>query len=98
MAAYLIVDVEIRDQQAYEEYRKLVPASLLPYQGRFIVRGGATETLEGDWSPGRIIVIEFPTAERANTWWSSAEYRDAKAMRQGAASTRMILVEGSSNP
>ena len=95
MAAYLIVDVEVRDHEAYEEYRKLVPTSLLPYGGKFIVRGGATKTLEGDWLPGRIIVIEFPTAERANTWWSSAEYRIAKTMRQRAASTRMILVEGS---
>jgi uncharacterized protein (DUF1330 family) len=95
MAAYLIVDVEVRDQEAYEEYRKLVPASLLPYDGRFIVRGGATETLEGNWQPGRIIIIEFPTAERAKAWWDSDEYRIAKAKRQRSASTQMILVEGS---
>ena len=98
MAAYLIVDVEVRDQAEYGEYRKLVPTSLLPYEGKFIVRGGATETLEGDWRPGRIVVIEFPTAERAKAWWSSAEYREAKAMRQRAASTRMILVEGPNDP
>ena len=96
MAAYLIADIEVRDREAYEEYRKRVPASLLPYDGKFIARGGATETLEGDWQPARIIVIEFPTAERAKAWWNSAEYRDAKAMRQRAASTRMILVEGPS--
>jgi uncharacterized protein (DUF1330 family) len=96
MAAYLIVDVEVRDREAYEEYRKQVPASLLPYEGKFIVRGGASETLEGDWRPGRIVVIEFPTAERAKDWWNSAEYRVAKAMRQRSASTRMILVEGPS--
>ena len=95
MAAYLIVDVEIRDQEAYSEYRKLVPASLGPYEGKFIVRGGATETLEGDWRPGRIIVIEFPSAELAKTWWNSSEYRVAKAKRWRSASTRMILVEGS---
>ncbi len=95
MAAYLIGDVEVRDQEAYEEYRKRVPASLLPYGGRFIVRGGATETLEGDWLPGRIIVIEFPTTERAKAWWSSSEYQIAKAMRQRSASAQMILVEGS---
>jgi len=94
MAAFLIADIEVRNQKAYEEYRKLVPASLAPYQGRFIVRGGATETLEGDWSPGRIIVIEFPTAERANAWWNSAEYQIAKEIRHRAASSRMILVEG----
>jgi len=97
MAAYLIVDVEVRDQAEYEEYRTLVPASLLLYEGKFIVRGGATEIFEGDWQPGRIIVIEFPSAERAKAWWSSDEYRIAKAKRQRAASTRMILVEGPSN-
>ena len=94
MAAYLVVDIEVRDQEAYEEYRKLAPASLLPYEGKFIVRGGATETLEGDWQPGRIVVIEFPTAERAKAWRSSVDYRDAKAKRQRSASTQMILVEG----
>ncbi len=94
MAAYLIVDVEVRDQAEYEEYRKRVPASLVPYEGKFIVRGGATETPEGDWRPGRIIVIEFPSAERAKTWWNSAEYRIAKTKRQRSASTQMILVEG----
>jgi uncharacterized protein (DUF1330 family) len=98
MAAYLIVDVEVSDHQAYEEYRRQVPPSLLPYEGRFIARGGATETIEGDWRPGRVVVIEFPTAERAKAWWNSAEYRDAKAIRQRSASTRMILVEGASSP
>jgi uncharacterized protein (DUF1330 family) len=94
MPAYIIVDVTITDPQEYEDYKKLTPASLAAYDGRFVVRGGAAETLEGDWQPGRIVVLEFPTAEQAKKWWDSPEYNPAKAIRQRAAKTRMILVEG----
>jgi len=94
MAAYIIVDLKINDAEMYEKYKKLTPASVAAYQGKFIVRGGATETLEGDWKPGRIVVLEFPNAERARQWWDSSEYAPAKIIRQSAANTKMILVEG----
>ena len=94
MPAYVIVDVNINDPADYENYKKLTPASLKPYQGSFIVRGGPVETLEGDWVPGRIVVLEFPTAEIARQWWDSPEYAPAKIIRQRAAVTRMILAEG----
>jgi len=94
MPAYIIVDVNITDPSRYEDYKKLTPASLVPFQGKFIVRGGATETLEGSWSPGRIVVLEFPNIERAKAWWSSAGYAPAKAIRQAASVTQMILVDG----
>ena len=94
MAAYIIVDVSINDQLAYEDYKKLTPASITAYDGKFIVRGGQTETLEGNWQPQRIVVLEFPTVERAKEWWSSEMYSEAKAIRQRAANTRMIVVEG----
>jgi uncharacterized protein (DUF1330 family) len=94
MPAYIIVDVAITDPQEYEDYKKLTPASLAAYDGRFVVRGGAAETLEGDWQPGRIVVLEFPTAEQARKWWDSPEYAPAKAIRQRASRTGMILVEG----
>ena len=94
MPAYIIVDVDIHNPQEYEDYKKLTPASLLPYNGKFIVRGGTTETLEGEWETGRIVVLEFPTKELAKQWWSSEEYAPAKALRQRTASTKMILVEG----
>ena len=74
MPAYIIVDVKINDPVAYEEYKKLTPASIAAYQGSFVVRGGATETLEGDWEPGRIVILQFPNAERARQWWNSEEY------------------------
>ena len=94
MAAYIIVDVDIHDPVQYDDYKKLTPASLQPYQGKFIVRGGTTTTLEGDWQPGRVVVLEFPTKELAQAWWSSDEYAPAKALRQKTSTTQMILVEG----
>lgn len=94
MKAFIIADVAITDPQRYEEYKKLTPASLLPYDGRFVVRGGTAETLEGTWAPGRVVVLEFPSLEKAKAWWSSDEYAPAKALRQSASNTRMIVVEG----
>ena len=94
MPAYIIVDVEINNHKDYEEYKKLTPASVAIYGGSFIVRGGATEVLEGDWEPGRIVVLKFPDVERAKQWWSSNDYAIAKSIRQRTAKTRMIVVEG----
>lgn len=94
MKAYVIVDVNITDPVVYGDYKKLTPGSLIPYEGKFIVRGGAAETLEGSWSPGRIVVVEFPSLEKAKAWWSSPEYAPAKALRQSASATQMIVVEG----
>ena len=94
MKAYVIVDVTITDPQRYGEYKKLTPGSLVPFDGKFIVRGGLSETLEGSWEPGRIVVVEFPSMEKAKAWWSSSGYAPAKALRQSAADTKMIVVEG----
>lgn len=94
MPAYIIVDVSIHNPEEYEAYKKLTPASLLPYEGKFIVRGGETLSLEGDWKPERIVVLQFPTKEKAQAWWSSPEYTPAKDIRQRNAHTKMILVEG----
>ncbi len=94
MKTYIIVDVKITDVTRYEDYKKLTPASLLPYDGKFLVRGGQAETLEGSWKPGRVVVLEFPSAQKARAWWSSEGYAPAKALRQSASVTQMILVEG----
>lgn len=94
MPAYIIVEVDVHNAEEYEEYKKLTPVSLQPYNGKFIVRGGDMETLEGDWQPKRIVVLEFSTKEVAKDWWASQEYAPAKALRQRTATTRMILVEG----
>jgi uncharacterized protein (DUF1330 family) len=94
MSAYVIVEVSVHDPEAYEEYKKLTPAAVAAYDGRFVVRGGEAETLEGAWQPERIVVLEFPTVERAKEWWSSPMYTDAKVIRQRAATTKIIVVPG----
>jgi uncharacterized protein (DUF1330 family) len=94
MPAYIIVDIAIQDAVEYEEYKKLTPASIAAYEGKFIVRGTATETLEGDWQPGRFVILEFPSLEKAKAWWASPEYAAAKAIRQRTANTKMIVVDG----
>lgn len=94
MKAYIIVDVKVTNPTPYEDYKKLTPASLQPFGGKFIVRGGAVTPLEGEWKSGRIVVIEFPSAEKAKAWWSSEEYAPAKVIRQANAETKMIMVEG----
>lgn len=94
MAAYIIVEVSINDPREYEEYKKLTPATLAAFDGKFIVRGGKTETLEGNWNPERIVVLEFPTVERAKEWWGSDIYSKAKVIRHKAAESKMIVVEG----
>jgi uncharacterized protein (DUF1330 family) len=94
MPAYVIVEVLITDPVEYEEYKKLTPASIAPYGGKFLVRGGETTVLEGDWEPGRIVVLEFPSADMAKQWWNSDLYSKAKLIRQRTASTKMLVVEG----
>ena len=95
MTAYVIVEMEVTDTQAIEEYRKLAGASVATHGGRFIVRGGKLEALEGGWNPQRVVVLEFPTMEQARTWWSSKEYSEAKVARNRASrNVKMVLVEG----
>ena len=94
MSAYVVVQVVVEDPVRYEDYKSMVPPSLVPYGGRFIVRGGNVETLEGDWEPKRLVMVEFPSVEKAKQWWASAEYKDAKALRQATSKTQMIVVEG----
>ncbi len=94
MAAYVIVDIEITDPRGYEEYRKLATPTVTAYDGRYIVRGGMTGVLEGNWKPGRIVVLEFPSTARAREWWDSPEYRPLRDIRNRTATTNMIVVEG----
>jgi uncharacterized protein (DUF1330 family) len=94
MKAYILVEIKITDAALYETYKKLTPASLLPFEGKFIVRGGKSESLEGEWEAERLVILEFPNVEAAKAWWSSDEYAPAKAIRQRASYTKMLLVEG----
>ena len=94
MAAYIVVDLEITDAEGFARYREMVPATLEAYGGRYLVRGGELETLEGSWHPPRFVVLEFESVEQAKRWWDSEEYREARDLRQATAKTQMIVVEG----
>jgi uncharacterized protein (DUF1330 family) len=94
MPAYVVVDIEIHDPVRYEEYRRVAPPSIAAYGGRYLVRGGTLDILEGEWQPKRLVVLEFPTVEQARAWWASPEYAPAKALRQASANTDMVVVAG----
>ena len=94
MAAYFIVDVKVEDPTTYEEYRKLVNPTLELYGGKFLARGGATETIEGDWQSQRLVILEFESPEHFRRWYDSPEYSAAKEIRWRASTARAILVQG----
>jgi uncharacterized protein (DUF1330 family) len=94
MSAYVIVEIDILDPAGYEEYKKLAGATVEKYGGKYIVRGGRTEVLEGNWRPKRIVVLQFESTHRAKEWLSCEEYREPRKMRHRTAETKMILVEG----
>jgi len=97
MSAYIISDVAIRDVEALAEYRSRAAASIARHGGRYLVRSGAVECLEGDWQPN-IIVVEFPDAASARRWYRSPEYAVALALRDRALTRNLILVEGGEEP
>ena len=94
MPAYVVVSVDVKDPVRYEDYKRMVPASLKPYGGRFIVRGGAVQVQEGKWQPKRLVILEFPSVERAQAWYDSPEYAPAKALRQATSSADLLIVGG----
>ena len=94
MPAYVIVEIDIVDPAGYEEYKKLAGATVEKYGGKYVVRGGKNEVLEGHWKPKRIVVLQFESAQRAKDWLNSEQYREPRKMRHRTARTNMILVEG----
>ena len=94
MSAYVVVDIDVNDPVVFEEYKRLSPLTLAQYGGRYLVRGGKSETLEGDWSPTRLVVLEFESVDKAKIWFNSPEYQHARTFRERSAETRMVLLEG----
>ena len=94
MAGYIFVQTEVSDSDQYDIYKQAVPAVIEQYDGRFIVRGGDMETLEGAFGGPRVVILEFPSAERAREFWDSAEYAEVKKLREGAAKMTAVLIEG----
>ncbi|MFN8059114.1 MAG: DUF1330 domain-containing protein [Vicinamibacterales bacterium] len=98
MPAYVVVNVDVTDKERYARYIELAPPTIGKFGGKYIARGGRAETLEGEWTPKRFVVLEFESLERAKAWWASEEYAAPKALRQSASTTNMIVVEGLTEP
>ena len=94
MTTYIIADIQVTDPVSYDRYRPLAAASIARFGGRFVVRGGDVDLLEGAPVPERIVVIEFPDADTARRWYRSEEYQTALKIRQAASRGRVVLVEG----
>lgn len=94
MSAFVIADIEVLDAKGFDAYRAQVPPIIARFGGRYVVRGGNAEALEGAWAPTRVVVLEFPDRAAARAWWSSHDYADAKALRQRCARTQLIIVDG----
>ena len=94
MSAYVIVEIDVVDPVGYEDYKKRASATVEKHGGKYIVRGGKTEVLEGGWQPKRIVVLQFDSMQRAKDWLHCEEYREPRKMRHRTARTNMILVEG----
>ena len=94
MPAYVIADVEVTNPELFEEYRKLVPATVEAFGGKYIVRGGDSEVVEGDWTPSRTVIIEFENFEQAKAWHSSEMYAGPKQMRIDSTNSSVIIVDG----
>ena len=95
MSAYVLVDIDVHDPDRYEDYKPLAAASVEQYGGRYAVRGGNVEVLEGEWPTRRFVGLEFPDAEAARRWYDSPEYAAARAIRQEASTGKMIVVRSS---
>ena len=94
MPAYIIVETDVTDPEQYEQYKAASPGAVAAGGGRFLVRGGEVAVLEGDWSPTRLVVLEFDDLEAVRRFYDSPQYREAKKLREGAARFNMVAVEG----
>jgi uncharacterized protein (DUF1330 family) len=94
MPAYIVADIEVLDHEAFADYRERVPPVIAAYGGRYLVRGGASEVVEGTWRPRRMVILEFPTMASLRSFLDSPEYRPLRAIRERAAKTNLVVFEG----
>jgi uncharacterized protein (DUF1330 family) len=94
MAAYALVNVQITDSAGFAEYRKLVPATIAAFGGRFLTRGGAMEVLEGGWAPNRLVVLEFPDVATIKAWYHSPEYQQLLEIRKRTSTSDFVIIDG----
>ena len=94
MTAYAIVDINVTDPETYEGYKELAAPTVEIYGGKYIARGGRTEVLEGNWSPVRLVILQFDSIEQAKSWLNSPEYSEVKRIRHQAATSNMVVIQG----
>jgi uncharacterized protein (DUF1330 family) len=94
MPAYVIIETDVHNPEQYEHYKAASPGAVAAGGGRFLARGGELAVIEGDWDPPRLVVLEFEDLEAAKRWYDSPEYREARKLREGAASFKMVAVAG----
>ena len=93
-SAYVLANVQVTNAQQYEEYKRLSTIAMKAHGAEVCVRGGQTEVLEGDWTPNRVVLLKFPSMDKAKAFYDSPEYQAAKQAREGIAVMRMVLIEG----
>jgi uncharacterized protein (DUF1330 family) len=93
MPAYVIVEADISDPVKYNDYKELTPATVSAYGGEFVLRGNPVTVLEGEWNHERLVMLKFPTKEKAESWYNSEGYQYAKSVREGAAKANFLLIE-----
>jgi uncharacterized protein (DUF1330 family) len=98
MPAYVVIETDIQDPEQYERYKAASPAAVRGGGGRFVVRGGELAVLEGDWDPSRLVILEFPDLDAVKEWYDSPQYVEARKLREGAATLRMVAVQGLDEP
>ena len=94
MAAYVILDIDVKDPTTYAEYIARAPATVTAFGGKYLARAGRTEKLEGEWVPKRLVILQFDSLEQAKGWLDSADYAPVKALRHKAAHSNMVVIEG----
>jgi len=94
MAAYVVLNIDVTDPARYADYARAAGLTVEQFGGRYLARGGQAEALEGAANPKRVVILEFPTLERAQAWWNSPEYAEPKLIRANSARSDTFIVEG----
>ena len=94
MAAYLILDIDVRDSEGYQAYLRGVPAFIAKYGGTYLARGGEAETIEGDWQPGRLVLFRFPDRAAIHALFADPDYAPLRAIRHRCADTAIVAIDG----
>jgi uncharacterized protein (DUF1330 family) len=94
MAVYAVVNIQITDPDRYAQYREQAPPTIAHYGGKYLARGGKTEVLEGEWTPQRLVILEFESMKRFNEWYNSPEYAPLKRLRGETTLSDFVVIEG----